>query len=67
MNFNDLQNPELQEKLKAAKAPEDILALAKEEGFELTDKQLDGVAGGWSCDIYGKHTGTVLLCASGKL
>ena len=53
MNFEDLKNPELQEKLKAAKTPEDILELAREEGFELTDEQLDGVAGGgfWDpCD-----------------
>ena len=27
MDFEDLKNPEPQEKLKAAKAPEDILAL----------------------------------------
>lgn len=36
----ELQNfsPELQDKL-AGKTPEDILALAKDEGYELTDKQ----------------------------
>ena len=48
MNFEDLQNPELQEKLKAAKTPEDILDLAREEGYELSDEQLDSVAGGWN-------------------
>ena len=47
MNFEDLKNPELQEKLKSAKTPEDILALAKEEGYELDDDQLEAVAGGW--------------------
>ena len=46
MNFEDLKNPELQEKLKAAKAPEEVLAIAKEEGFELTDDQLEAVSGG---------------------
>ena len=35
MNLEDLKNPEPQEKLKAAKTQEDILALAKEEGYEL--------------------------------
>ena len=46
MNFEDLKNPELQEKLKAAKTPEDLVALAKDEGMELTDEQLESLAGG---------------------
>ena len=37
MNFEDLKNPELQEKLKSAKSAEDLVALAKAEGLELTD------------------------------
>jgi len=36
MNFEDL-TPELQEKVKAYKTPEEIFALAKEEGYELSD------------------------------
>ena len=47
MDFEDLKSPELREKLKAAKTPEDMLAIAKEQGYELTDEQLDGVSGGW--------------------
>ena len=51
MNFEDLKNPELQEKLKAVKTPEELLAITKKEGFELSDAQLEGVAGGgWVCD-----------------
>ena len=46
MNYDDLKNPELQERLKAAETPEEILAIAKEEGFELTDEALEAVAGG---------------------
>ena len=46
MNFEDLKNPELQEKLKSAKSVEDLVALAKAEGLELTDEQLEAVAGG---------------------
>ena len=46
MNFEDLKNPELQEKLKSAKSAEDLVALAKAEGLELTDEQLEAVAGG---------------------
>ena len=50
MDFEDLKNFELQEKLKAAKTPEELLALAKEEGYELSSEQLDGVSGGWCVD-----------------
>jgi hypothetical protein len=35
MSFEDLKDPELQEKLKGAKTPEELLELAKEEGIEL--------------------------------
>ena len=48
MNFEELKNPELQEKLKSAKTPEEMLALAREEGFELTDEELEGISGGWN-------------------
>jgi hypothetical protein len=53
MNFEDL-TPELQEKAKACKSPEELLALAKREGIELSDEQLEGIAGGqdW-CGPYG--------------
>ena len=51
MNFEDL-TPEQMEKVKACKTPEDILALAKEEGYELSDEQLKAVSGGWGdCDV----------------
>ena len=46
MNFEDLKNPELQEKLKACKTPEELVALAKEDGIELTDDQLEAISGG---------------------
>ena len=46
MNFEDLKNPELQEKLKSAKTAEELVALAKEQGVELTDEQLEAVSGG---------------------
>ena len=51
MNFQDLKNPELQEKLKACASADELVALAAEEGVELTDEQLEMVAGGdfeWS-------------------
>ena len=52
MDFNDL-TPEQQDKARACKTPEDVLALAKENGIELSDEQLDDVSGGWNdCDNY---------------
>ena len=46
MNFEDLKNPELQEKLKAAKTADELVALVKEEGVELSDEQLEAMSGG---------------------
>ena len=57
--FKDL-TPEQIEKVSTCKTPEDILALAKEEGYELTDEELSQVVGGgsfaWkpSCELSGK-------------
>lgn len=50
MNFEDL-TAELQEKAKACETPEDVIALAKEQGYELNDDELDSVSGGefWGC------------------
>ena len=52
----DLSNiPEsLMEEARKCRTPEDFLALAKREGIQLTDEQLDGIAGGqdW-CGPYG--------------
>ena len=45
MGYEDL-TPEQMEKLKACKTPEDILALAKEEGYELSEAELEAVSGG---------------------
>ena len=45
MSFDDL-TPEQLEKARACATPEELLELAKQEGFELTDEQLESVAGG---------------------
>ena len=53
MGFDELRDPALQEKLKAAKSPDEILALTKEEGYELGDAELDQIAGGGFWDYSG--------------
>ncbi|MBR1830707.1 MAG: Nif11 family protein [Atopobiaceae bacterium] len=54
MSFEDLKDPKLQEKLKGAKTPEELLELAREEGVELTNEELDGIASGsfWDRDNF---------------
>lgn len=50
MNVDDL-SPELREKVKACKTPEELFALAKSEGIELFEEQLDAISDGW-CPIH---------------
>ena len=47
MEFKDL-TPEQQAKARACKTPEELLALAKAEGYELSDTELEAIAGGMS-------------------
>ena len=47
--FDKLDNG-LKERVKAANTPEELLTLLEEAGFELSDEELDGIAGGgWDC------------------
>ena len=57
MKFEDL-TPEQMEQARECKTPEDMLALAKQGGYQLTDEELDLIAGGkfWdfsNCSYYG--------------
>ncbi len=45
MKLKDL-SPELQKKAKACKTAEELKILAQENGFELSDEELEGVSGG---------------------
>ena len=38
--------PEQLEKAKACKTSDELMALVREEGIELTDEQLDAISGG---------------------
>ncbi len=37
-------------KVEAAQTPEELLARAKEAGYELSEEQLNSMAGGWCLD-----------------
>lgn len=45
MNLEDM-SPELQERARACKTPEETPALAKDAGYELSDDELAAIAGG---------------------
>ena len=47
MDFENLNiGPELREKAKACKTPDELLALAKQEGYKLSDAEMEAVSGG---------------------
>lgn len=57
MDFKDMDiSPELREKAKACTSPEELLALAKKEGYKLSEEEMEAVSGGrsmWSsCHIH---------------
>ena len=39
-------NPAVKAKLKGCETPEEMLELAQEEGYELSDSELEGISGG---------------------
>lgn len=53
MMFDEI-SPELREKAEACSTPEEIIELAKAEGYDLSEEELEAVSGGgWSdCDGY---------------
>lgn len=45
MGYENLSS-EQQERAKACKSPEELAALAEEDGCEISDEMLEGIAGG---------------------
>ena len=58
MDFENMDlSPELREKAKECKTPEELLALAKKEGYKLSDEEMAAVSGGsWSCSAFGERS-----------
>ena len=53
---------EQKKKVEAAKTPEELLAVAKESGWELSPDQLEAISGGSWCDDCGKQCPKNDLC-----
>ena len=52
MNIDDLDiSPELKEKARACKTPNEMLALAKKEGVKVPDEDLERIAGGQGWEL----------------
>ena len=52
MDYKEL-TPEQKERARACKTTEELVALAQEEGVDLTDEDLDAISGGWgTCNEY---------------
>ena len=53
MKFKDMTS-DLKSKIINCKTAEELLEIAKEEGYELSDEELSQISGGslWSCDEY---------------
>ena len=45
-NYKDQLTPEQLEKARACKSAKELIELAKSEGIELNDEQLEAIAGG---------------------
>lgn len=46
MKYENLTD-EQKAKIADAQSPEELLELAKEEGYELSDDELEAISGGW--------------------
>ena len=64
MDIQDL-SPELREKAKRCKTPEELLDLAKEEGYKLSDEEIETISGGnWFTDPCSTANCTLKNCDS---
>ena len=57
-NKNRSQGPQPRayRKGEGVQDPEQIFEAAREEGYELSNEEQDGIAGGWSRDTFGERS-----------
>jgi predicted ribosomally synthesized peptide with nif11-like leader len=58
--------PEQQEKAKACKTPEDVMALAKEVGYDLSEDELAALSGGIGLGSSGDEA-CLMVCSKFEL
>ena len=59
MEYSELTD-EVKARLKGCETPEELLALAREEGYELSDEELESVSGGgWGCNNCSNYCSSV--------
>ena len=63
MDFKDL-TPELRDRARKCKTPEEILALAKEEGYELSEEELKAVSGGVKWTLWCSDRACYQVCSA---
>ena len=64
MNYDELTD-EQKAAARACKTPEELLALAKQEGYEISDEDLEAVAGGgWMTEELDGVSTTYKECSS---
>ena len=59
MNANEL-TADQKAKVDSCKTPDDVIALAKDEGYSLSDDELESINGGkdwWRCEDYHATSG----------
>ena len=67
-NILNTVTDEQKKKIEAAQSPEELLALAKESGYELSQEQLQAVSGGWCskhCPGICQHGSCNIECTDG--
>ena len=65
MKFEDL-TPEQQEKAKTCKTPEEVIALVKEVGYELSEDELAALSGGIE-SVFRSDEACLMVCSNFKL
>ena len=67
MNFENLSE-ELKEKARACTSAEELMALAQQEGIELSDQELESVSGGaWNCGDCTDYVCQVVCSSASKI